>query len=53
MQVLEGLTVTADEKAKNVIHVTGIDKQKVGQFASKIKAQKKPEPYKGKGIKYL
>ena len=53
MEILEGLTVTADEKAKNVIHVSGIDKQKVGQFASKIKAQKKPEPYKGKGIKYL
>ncbi|MDA9129174.1 50S ribosomal protein L6 [Candidatus Gracilibacteria bacterium] len=51
--VPEGLTVAADEKAKNVIHVTGIDKQLVGQFASKIKAQKKPEPYKGKGIKYL
>ena len=53
MQVPEGLKITADEKAKNVIHVSGIDKQKVGQFASKVKAQKKPEPYKGKGIKYL
>ena len=53
MVVPEGLTVAADEKAKNVIHVSGIDKQLVGQFASKIKAQKKPEPYKGKGIKYL
>jgi large subunit ribosomal protein L6 len=37
---------------KNVIHISGIDKQKVGQFASKVKSQKKPEPYKGKGIKY-
>ncbi len=53
MQIPSDLKVTADEKAKNVIHVTGIDKQKVGQFASKIKAKKKPEPYKGKGIKYL
>lgn len=53
MQVPEGLKVAADEKAKNVIHVSGIDKQLVGQFASKIKAKKKPEPYKGKGIKYL
>ena len=53
MQVPEGLKVAADEKAKNVIHVTGTDKQLVGQFASKIKAKKKPEPYKGKGIKYL
>ena len=53
MQVPEGLKVVTDDKAKNVIHVSWIDKQKVGQFASKIKAQKKPEPYKGKGIKYL
>jgi len=34
------------------ILVTGIDKQKVGQIASDIRAVKKPEPYKGKGIKY-
>lgn len=47
------IQVTLDEKAKNVIHINGIDKQKVGQFASQIKAIKKPEPYKGKGIKYL
>lgn len=53
MEVPSELSVVMDEKAKNVIHVTGIDKQKVGQFASKIKAKKKPEPYKGKGIKYL
>jgi len=53
MDVPAGLQVAMDEKAKNVIHVTGIDKQLVGQFASKIKAKKKPEPYKGKGIKYL
>ena len=53
MPVPSELSVAMDEKAKNVIHVTGIDKQMVGQFASKIKAKKKPEPYKGKGIKYL
>ena len=53
MQVPSELKVAMDEKLKNVIHVSGIDKQKVGQFASKIKAKKKPEPYKGKGIKYL
>lgn len=53
MEVPSDLNVSMDEKAKNVIHVTGIDKQKVWQFASKIKAKKKPEPYKGKGIKYL
>ena len=38
---------------KMEITVTGIDKQKVGQVASEIRALKKPEPYKGKGIKYI
>lgn len=37
---------------KNLITVSGIDKQKVGQVAAEIRALKKPEPYKGKGIKY-
>lgn len=36
----------------NKIHVKGIDKQLVGDVASKIRAVRKPEPYKGKGIKY-
>lgn len=45
----EGLTVTAE---KNNITVTGIDKEKVGQFASMVRALKKPEPYKGKGFHY-
>jgi len=38
---------------KNVITITGADKQKVGQFAANVRALKKPEPYKGKGIKYI
>ena len=38
---------------KMEITVTGIDKQKVGQVAAEIRALKKPEPYKGKGIKYI
>ena len=38
---------------KNIITVSGIDKQLVGQMAAKIRAQRKPEPYKGKGIHYL
>lgn len=37
---------------KNVIIVSGVDKEKIGQFAAKIRALKKPEPYKGKGIRY-
>jgi large subunit ribosomal protein L6 len=38
---------------KNIITVSGIDKQLVGQIAAKIRAVKPPEPYKGKGIRYL
>jgi len=45
--------ITAHEKEKNVILISGIDKQLVWQFASKIKAKKKPEPYKWKWIKYV
>lgn len=37
---------------QNIITVSGIDKQRVGQIAAEIRALKKPEPYKGKGIKY-
>lgn len=40
------------EVQQNVITVSGIDKQQVGQVAADIRALKKPEPYKGKGIKY-
>jgi len=38
---------------QNVITVSGINKQQVGQVAAEIRALKKPEPYKGKGIKYV
>ena len=38
---------------KAIITVSGIDKEKVGQFAAEIRAIKKPEPYKGKGIRYV
>ncbi len=38
---------------KNIITVSGIDKQKVGDVAAKIRSIRKPEPYKGKGIKYV
>ncbi len=37
---------------QNVITLTGIDKQQVGQIASEIRSLRKPEPYKGKGIRY-
>ncbi|HVY35843.1 MAG TPA: 50S ribosomal protein L6 [Candidatus Paceibacterota bacterium] len=45
----EGLTVTAE---KNLITVSGIDKEMVGEFAATVRAMKKPEPYKGKGFRY-
>jgi large subunit ribosomal protein L6 len=44
-----GLTVTAE---KGNLTISGIDKELVGQFSAKIRDQKKPEPYKGKGIRY-
>ncbi|MCI5522789.1 MAG: 50S ribosomal protein L6 [Spirochaetales bacterium] len=46
----EGLTVTADKDGK--VTVTGIDKQKVGEFCAQLRSLRKPEPYKGKGIRY-
>ncbi len=46
----EGITV--EVPAQNKIVVKGADKQAVGAFAAKIRATRKPEPYKGKGIKY-
>ena len=49
----KGVTVTAHEKEKNMIHITGIDKQQVGYFAALVRGIKKPEPYKGKGIRYM
>jgi large subunit ribosomal protein L6 len=45
----QGITATVEQ---NTITISGIDKQQVGQVAAEIRALKKPEPYKGKGIKY-
>lgn len=45
----QGVTANVEQ---NTITVNGIDKQQVGQVAAEIRALKKPEPYKGKGIKY-
>ena len=49
MQIPEGLTVAAD---RTTLTISGFDKELVGQFAANVRAQKKPEPYKGKGIRY-
>lgn len=49
IKIPESLKVTAE---KNIITVSGINNEEVGQFVAKIRALKKPEPYKGKGIRY-
>ena len=46
----EGITVTIDKEEK--LTITGIDKQKVGEFSAQIRKLRAPEPYKGKGIRY-
>lgn len=46
----EGIAIKCDKPTS--ITITGFDKQKVGQVAAEIRGWKKPEPYKGKGIKY-
>ena len=47
----EGIEVAVD--GQNLIIVKGIDKEKVGQYAAEIRSKREPEPYKGKGIKYV
>jgi len=50
LDVPEGLEVKTPDQT--TIEISGIDKQAVGQFAAEIRRWRKPEPYKGKGIKY-
>ena len=50
MEDPEGLESVLD--GQNKITIKGIDKQKVGQYAAEIRDKRRPEPYKGKGIKY-
>jgi large subunit ribosomal protein L6 len=47
----DGIEVEIPKRTNNMI-LTGVDKQKVGQFAADIRAIRPPEPYKGKGIRY-
>ncbi len=49
MPIPEGLTVVVE---KGVVTISGVDKEAVGQFAANVRKVKKPEPYKGKGIRY-
>ena len=50
VDVPEGLTVATPDNT--TVEISGTDKQKVGQLAAEIRRWRKPEPYKGKGIKY-
>ena len=51
MSEIDGITI--DVPAQNKIVISGPDKQKVGQFAAEVREKRPPEPYKGKGIKYV
>lgn len=48
-----GIVIENDKDNKNVIHLSSHDKQLLGYFAAYVRSLKKPEPYKGKGIKYV
>lgn len=49
----KGIQLAIDAEKKNIITVSGIDKQLVGEVSANIRGYKKPEPYKGKGIRYV
>lgn len=51
VEIPEGITLESPSNTE--LFVKGIDKQKVGQFAAEIREIRKPEPYKGKGIRYV
>ena len=51
MEEVDGITI--DVPQPNQIVISGPDKQKVGQFAANVREKRPPEPYKGKGIKYV
>ncbi len=51
MPEIDGITI--DVPNNNSIIISGPDKQKVGQFAAEVREKRPPEPYKGKGIKYI
>ncbi len=53
VEMVEPAGITIDVPAQNQIIVKGIDKQAVGEIAAKIREKRPPEPYKGKGVKYV
>lgn len=48
-----GVTIEIDKDKKNIVIIKGADKQVIGEIAAKLRSFKKPEPYKGKGIRYV
>ena len=51
MPIPEGITVSVDRNV--IVRIEGIDRQQVGQFAANVRAVRPPEPYKGKGVRYV
>ncbi len=51
MELPEGIKVSVDRNVR--VKIEGIDRQKVGQFAANVRSIRPPEPYKGKGVRYL
>jgi large subunit ribosomal protein L6 len=51
VEIPDGVTITVPDQ--NHVHVAGVDKALVGQVAADIRAARKPEPYKGKGVRYV
>jgi large subunit ribosomal protein L6 len=52
LKVPAGLDVKVGGAKQEQITVTGIDKQKVGQFSAELRSSRPPEPYQGKGVRY-
>ena len=52
VEMIQPAGIEAVVEGQNIIIVKGIDKEKVGQYAAEIRDKRRPEPYKGKGIKY-
>ncbi|MGN0428858.1 MAG: 50S ribosomal protein L6 [Acetatifactor sp.] len=52
VEMIDPAGIEAVVEGQNIIIVKGIDKEKVGQYAAEIRDKRRPEPYKGKGIKY-
>ena len=50
---INGVGYRASKEGKNLVVIVGCDKQQVGQFAAEVREKRPPEPYKGKGIKYV